>query len=524
MNCIVILCDTLRRDHCGPYTGGRPLNQCWSAQQPDWVVPTPNMDRLATRGTVFNNAWHGSSPCMPARRDIYTGRYEFLERGWGPLAETDLDLPRQVSGEPNQSIHRMLSGLAAPADQVTLRPPEDSGQAPPQQPAAGPSPRISQLITDHFHLWEQGSGNYHMGYTGVEFIRGQEADNWRTDPIDFPCPPQFLHAKLERHYRHKALFQHSEKDTYPAQVFTKAAEWLKINHTYKDFYLHIDCFPPHEPWDAPEELVKMFDPAGYSVNGSSAGPYDKWDKHMSPRQLRNTQARYAAQVVLTDRWLGRLLDQMDALDLWKDTLVIFCSDHGTYNGDHGRIGKLQTHQHDAVAHIPFILVHPTLGHGQRRDQLVQLVDIYPTVLAAVDRPCPPDRHGVNLLPVLEDENAPTRDHAICGVFGQSVTITDGRWILHQAPDATNQPLHWHDYCLSRFMPGIELGPFSDGRRPAATKPWTTETWLSDKAADPNELTNLAPSHPQELRRMQNALRATLRAAGAPPEQLERLNL
>ena len=85
MNVITILCDTLRRDHVGAYSGGRPLDQCWSAEAPAWSVPTPNMDRLIERGTVFDNAYIGSTPCMPARRDIYTGRLEFLERDWGPL-------------------------------------------------------------------------------------------------------------------------------------------------------------------------------------------------------------------------------------------------------------------------------------------------------------------------------------------------------------------------------------------------------------------------------------------------------
>ncbi len=81
MNSIVIVCDTLRRDHCGPYHHGRPLDRVTGDAQQPWVVPTPNMDRLAEKGIVFDHAYCGSTPCMPARRDIYTGRYEFLERG-----------------------------------------------------------------------------------------------------------------------------------------------------------------------------------------------------------------------------------------------------------------------------------------------------------------------------------------------------------------------------------------------------------------------------------------------------------
>lgn len=100
MNVITIVCDTLRRDHCGPYHGGRPLSVVTGDGQPDWVVPTPNMDRLARRGTVFENAWSGSFPCMPARRDLYTGRFEFPFRGWGPLEDDDLDLLARCPGHP----------------------------------------------------------------------------------------------------------------------------------------------------------------------------------------------------------------------------------------------------------------------------------------------------------------------------------------------------------------------------------------------------------------------------------------
>lgn len=495
MNSIVIVCDTLRVDHCGPYHHGRPLNQVMSAEQPDWVVPTPNMDRLAKRGTVFDRAWGGSTPCMPARRDIYTGRYEFLERGWGPLEDDDLDLPRQVSGPPNQSLTWQLR------------------QGYP----------VSYMVTDHFHLWEQGAGNYHMGYTGFEFVRGHEADAWRTDPVEFPCPDDVDH-KVERHHRNVHLTRKTEEDYFCAQVFTQAADWLDKNRTHKDFYLHIDCFDPHEPWDPPEDILKMFDPRGYDVDGwKSMVPYDKWDNHYTPEQLRHVQARYAAMVVLTDKWLGKLLDKLDELGLWDDTMIIFTSDHGTYNGDHGRIGKLQTHQHDACGHIPFIVAHPQYGQGERRSQLVQLVDIYPTVLGAAGRPCPPERHGVDLLPALRDSGAATRKYAICGMFGRSVTITDGDWILHQSPVPENKPLYWYGHSVAKFIP-YDLGPYVSGRRTVDCPSWQTPTWLSDKRSDPNEYVNLAEERPDKLVDMQRALVSKLLELDAPEEQLERLGL
>jgi arylsulfatase A-like enzyme len=89
---VLIMADHLRRD---------PLS-CYG----DMAVNTPNLDRLGARGTVFDHCHTGSTPCMPARRDLYTRWYESLRRGWGPLEDDDLDLPRQLSPRPTQSIQR----------------------------------------------------------------------------------------------------------------------------------------------------------------------------------------------------------------------------------------------------------------------------------------------------------------------------------------------------------------------------------------------------------------------------------
>ena len=310
---------------------------------------------------------------------------------------------------------------------------------------------------------------------------------------------------------------------------TRASEWLERNHEHKDFYLHIDSYDPHEPWDPPEELVKLFDRKGYDVEGwTSHPPYAPWEGLMSEEQFNSYRARYAAKVVLVDRWLGKLMDTMDRLDLWKDTVLVFMTDHGTYNGDHGRIGKMQTHEHSGKSHTPFIVYDLEYGHGERRDQLVQNVDVYPTVLAALGEPIPPKRHGVNLIPALPDKGCKTRDHAIMGQFGYSISITDGEWTLHQAPDP-EMPLFWYSHYVSRFYRGLELGPFADGRREVLTlaPPLRGEhltTWLTNRSEDPAELENLAKQNPDKVREMQRALRQKLHRCEAPYELLDRFQL
>jgi arylsulfatase A-like enzyme len=500
MNAIVILCDTLRRDHCGPYHHGKPLNQVGGRDQPDWVVPTPNLDRLAAMGTVFDQCYTGSTPCMPARRDLYTGCYEFLRRGWGPLEDDDLDLPGQVSPHPTKSLQQY-----------------------------GEGEHVSYLVTDHLCLWTNGAGNYHMNYSGFDFIRGNQEDPWTTAPVEFEAPEADKRGKLERYFRNKHFFGGAEQDSCVARVFGRASEWLERNHQHQDFFLHIDSYDPHEPWDPPEELVKMFDPQGYDVEGwTSHPPYAPWRGRMNEAQFNSYRARYAAKVVLMDRWLGKLLDTLDALDLWENTLVIFMTDHGTYNGDHGRIGKGQSHEHSGKSHTPFIVYHPEYGHGERRSQLVQNVDVYSTVLDALGKPSPERRDGVSLIPVLQDQNATTRDYAIMGQFGHSISITDGEWTLHQPPDP-DKPLYWYSYHLSRFYRDMELGPFSAGRRqvlkvspPGAREMFTP--WLTNRTRDPGELGNLESKFLQKVREMQRALKHKLDECKAPHELLDHFQI
>jgi len=368
-----------------------------------------------------------------------------------------------------------------------------------------------------------------MGYTGFDFIRGNQEDPWTTAHVDFPLPEADRTSKLERYFRNKHFFGDKEEDSCVARVFSRASEWLRHNHLHKDFYLHIDSYTPHEPWVPPLELLEKFDPKGYDIEGWSAHPpYVSWRKWMTEAQFHSYRARYAATVVLMDRWLGTLFDTMDELALWDNTMVIFMTDHGTFNGDHGRIGKGQTHEFSGKCHTPFVIYHPELGHGERRKQLVQNVDVYTTVLDAFSKPIPDGCDGVSLLPVLQDDKAPTRDYAIMGQFGQSIAITDGEWTWHQTPDL-DKPLYSYSHHIRRDAPGIEFGPFRDGRRKLLTNllPRSDSAltpWLTNRNDDPGELINLGDTYPEKVAEMKQALGQKLGECRAPEELFDRFGL
>ena len=134
MKAIMVMFDSLNRRMLPPYG-------C------DWVH-APNFARLAERSVTFDRAYVGSMPCMPARRELHTGRYNFLHRSWGPIEPFDDSMPEMLK---QHGIH-------------------------------------SHLVSDHYHYWEDGGCTYHPRYSTWEVSRGQEGDPWKGDLRDFPIP------------------------------------------------------------------------------------------------------------------------------------------------------------------------------------------------------------------------------------------------------------------------------------------------------------------------------------------------
>ena len=343
MNTIVILIDSLNFHCLEPYGATH--------------VHTPNLQRFARRAHVFDNHFIGSAPCMPARRELFTGRQEFLWRGWGFIEPWD----------------RHLAVDAARAGAVT------------------------QMITDHYHYWEGGAHGYFEPFQGVEFIRGHENDMWRTDPL--PDTPEWVKGITRgrpgpmRGYRSwgEAFYANArqwrqESDFPCAQVMGRSADWLQRNQSHEKFMLWVEAFDPHEPHYLPEPYRSMY------VSGKPAPDFDCWPPYQDDQAAREfisrasddelawIRAQYYGKVTMVDRWLGEVLDRMDALDLWKNTAVIITTDHGhdlCYNRLDGPTiwGKSYPHP-ESHARIPLMVWHPDYpGDGQRVGALTCAVDV-----------------------------------------------------------------------------------------------------------------------------------------------------
>jgi arylsulfatase A-like enzyme len=218
MNFIVIVSDTFRYDYLG--ANGNP-----------WIK-TPELDTFASRAVSFDRCTISSFPTIPTRTDWFTGRYSFPFHGWQPL-------------DPGATV---LAGVLAEAGY------------------------INQLITDNPHLMN-GRQHFNRGFHGAEWIRGQEGDTpltWmnhplpqvmpfektRQRPINFGAPLVDLHAWQNRWWD-------GEEDTFVARTCRTACHWLEHNYKAEKFFLWVDCFDVHEPWDPPEYLVRLYDDSGY---------------------------------------------------------------------------------------------------------------------------------------------------------------------------------------------------------------------------------------------------------------------
>jgi len=289
----------------------------------------------------------------------------------------------------------------------------------------------------------------------------QEGDRAITDdvPVVPPCDPakqRLPERHLRCHLKWRTVHWQCEEDTFVAKTMRDACRWLERNYTHPNFFLWVDTFDPHEPWDPPPYYVDMYDP-GYEGQVVDH-PLNDYQDFLTPEELRHCRALYAGEVTLVDTWMGRLLETIDHLGLYDDTAVFFLSDHGYYIGDHGRVGKAGFGPdgpfpfYQEVNHIVMMGRIPGGVQGGRVDALVQPADIMPTVLDLVGLDAPEGLHGISLAPAFYGRPIPQREVIVTspGITGdperpECAAITDGEWTLqYRGPRYPSELYHLPD--------------------------------------------------------------------------------
>jgi arylsulfatase A-like enzyme len=485
MKAIMVMFDSLNRHFLPPYGN-------------EWVE-APNFERLAGKTVTFDNCYSGSMPCMPARRELHTGRYNFLHRSWGPIEPFDDSMPELLK-QHNVYTH---------------------------------------LVSDHQHYWEDGGATYHNRYSSWEVVRGQEGDLWKghVPEADEWESMQSMFANMKRQDGINRQYMATEAEQSQTHVFNLGLEFIQTNHDRDNWFLQIETFDPHEPFFVHTHYKELY-PHEYDGPGLDWPPYGRVTE--PPETVEHTRRTYAALVSMCDHSLGRVLDAMDEHEMWDDTMLIVCTDHGYLLGEHNWWAKSVQPFYNEVIHTPFFVWDPrSRVQAQRRGNLVQFIDIPPTLLDYFGVARPADMQGISLeTPVAAGERQ--REAVLYGTHGGHVNVTDGRYTYMRAPKTNvNQPLY--EYTLmpthmrARFsvaeMQNVELAEpftFTKGCRtmkiPAGSRmnPYFYGTLLFDLQNDPGQ------EHPivdeKVERRMIKLMVALMQANDAPPEQYERLNL
>jgi arylsulfatase A-like enzyme len=494
MRAIIVMFDSLNRHMLSPYA--------------DTFVDAPNFARLAAKAVTFENFYAGSMPCMPARREMHTGRYNFLHRSWGPLEPFDDSMPQMLR---EAEIH-------------------------------------THLTSDHPHYWEDGGATYHTRYSTWEFFRGQEGDPWKgvvATPADPSVPAAegshsgaSLHAKMMRQDVVNRTYMATEEQHSQTLTVDAGIHFLETNVAADRWLLQIEMFDPHEPFFTHEQYKKRYE---HDYDGPEFD-WPPYQKVVEPSdQVAHARYEYAALVSMCDHSLGRVLDFMDEHDMWNDTMLLVNTDHGFLLGEHGWWAKSVMPWFNELVHLPMFLWDPrTGGHDTRRGSLAQTIDIAPTMLRFFGLEPTPDMQGRDLAVVLDDDRR-IRDGALFGIHGGHVNVTDGRYVyMRSAVDAANTPLE--EYTLmpthmrSRFAVAeltawepAEPLPFTKGirtmRMPATAKwvsSWQHGTLLFDLESDPGQEHPVADDE-VELR-MLRLLSRLMHDSDAPRSQFERLGI
>lgn len=466
MRIILIVADTFRYDHIG---SNGLVN-----------VSTPEIDDLIEDSVFFERTYAGSFPTVPHRFDMLTGTFGFPYRGWEPIGPKDITM-----GE------------------ILL----DYGY-------------VTQLITDAANLLRREL-NYDRGYIGYYLTRGQERDIYFTkmnEPLRHVIPVEKarhtfyfgdhptvdLTQWINSHWRW-------EEDRFAPTTAKISSRWIEANYREENFFLHVDFFDPHEPWDPPRYFVDKYADPGYRGTPMIMPNYGRSDV-FTREELHDMHAHYKAEVEMVSKWIGYLIRKIKDVGIYDESLIIFTSDHGIYVGEHQRTGKINISKDDPrgpwplyeeITRVPLAIKMPGQQFaGNRIEEIIQPPDILPTILelAGIDSRAklPGKSHLPDREVILENPGV---------VQGREYGLPDfdGRSLL---PLIRGESTPWHrDVAITtrRMEPFVTGGMagLSATREDASTLLWVTVTGrryallLGGKAEDPPELYDLEKDPKQE---------------------------
>ena len=452
----------------------KPLLGCYG----DPFAKTPNLDKLAARGTVFQRAYCQQAVCSPSRSSLLTGRRPDSTKVYDLVTHFRTALPDVVTlpqhfkqnGYHTQGVGKIFhDGYDDPP----------SWSAPHERTkGAGYGPAEQKLVAERVAEAKKA---------------GADVSKQRTRPRGHPTEAADC----------------ADDDLNDGWTANRAVELLRGFKGMKEpFFLAVGMAKPHLPFVAPKKYWDMYDPATLPVATNPNPPKDAPAYAPAPGgELRSyfevpkgpvpsADARklvhgYYAAVSYMDAMLGRVLDELDRLGLAANTAVIVWGDHGWHLGDHGQWCKHSNYEQATRAAL-LMSAPGQKAAGGKTNALVEFVDIYPTLAEVCKLPAPVGVEGYSFAPLLDDPGRAWKPAAL----SQYPRASDGKPLMGYAL-RTNQYrlVEWRD------------------RKTGEPKAYE----LYDHAADPGEDVNLAarPEHKETVERLKKQLAAGWQGNGPP---------
>ena len=406
-NVLVIVVDTLRADHV---YGDR--------------ARTPSMDSLIDAGLSFTRAVPEAMPTVPARNAILSGRRGFPFRGWHDyrgLMNSPGWFPLR---EPQQAWTSVLRRAGYFTGYVT------------DNPFLGFSYSYEDFRRT-FDLFYRRGGQVGGTDKGVsdELLR-----HWL-----YPALRSDKEADRVRRYLANGGHARSEADTFAGRVFRSGVDALERAAMQRPFALVVDTFAPHEPWTPPRRYLDMYgDPdwRGPEPGTLRYGRVENWlGEDEAPSVLKRLRALYAAEVTMTDRWIGVLLERLHELGLEEDTVIVLVGDHGIFIGERGWTGKISVALHPELVRVPLVIVDPARRRRRPDERLSRLHARHRPDAAVDDRGRPATGDGGRRpLPALSRPRAAEAPLRIRGLRELALPAQRSLDLLRRQPHAQSEPL------------------------------------------------------------------------------------
>jgi arylsulfatase A-like enzyme len=448
-NVLLIVTDSTRADYVGAYN-------------PDALAKTPSIDALAKQSLRFTHAVPEAMPTGLVRRALLSGVRTFPMRDW--VATEHLPPTPGWSGIPGN--YPLLTRILGDAGVTT-------GYATDNPFLVGPVYEDFRRSLDlsAAELSQASYRDYNTPFTRL-------ADRGAIERYLLPELSDTVEVRrLQSYVGWNSLYRTSTRRYSSARVMAAGMAMLDEMKHRQPFFLGVDAFDPHEPFDPPEsEYVELFGRERKGIEKEGIEPIQPFNTPASyvdqlgidEDTVQVVRQLYAAELTFTDAWIGRLLDHLDTLGLADNTLVIYLSDHGVLLGEHNVLGKAAAMPFKQIYHVPYLMRHPDGERaGETSDYFASTHDVARTVLSTMGVRIPGQMDGEDLSLLLTGGH-PTPRPYFTSCYQDTWIAGDQRWLL--------------------------LGPDSG-----------EEIQLYDSEADPEQLHNVADRYPEKVDELWTAL-------------------